>query len=97
MKKDIITVDIDLNLESVKVLNILYPKGYCNDSVHTRFSKLDNYCECILRFVDEIYVKKILRKVHRGLSERCKTQQDLKYYRYNLMRKINNLYITVSW
>jgi hypothetical protein len=96
MKKDIITVEIDLNREAAKVLNILYPNGYCNDSAYTKFSKLDNYCECILRFVDEIYVKKILRKVHRGLAERCKTQQDLKYYRYNLMRKINNLYITVS-
>ena len=96
MKKDVITVEIDLNLEADKVLNILYPKGYCNDSVYTRFLNLDNYCECILRFVDEIYVKKILRKVHRRLAERCETQQKLKYYRCNLMRKINDLYITVD-
>jgi hypothetical protein len=46
-------------------------------------------------FVDETNVKKILRKAHRGLAERCKTPDDLKYYRNNLNRKINNLYITV--
>ena len=95
MKKDVISICIDLNLEAIKVLNILYPEGYCNDSAYTRFSKLDYYCECILQFVDETNVKKILRKAHRGLTERCKTPDDLKYYRTNLNRKINNLYITV--
>ena len=95
MKKDVITVFIDLNVEATKVLNILYPECYCNDSAYTRFSNLDNYCNCILRFVDETNVKKILRKAHRGLAERCKNTVDLKYYRTNLNRKINNLYITV--
>lgn len=95
MKKDVITLQIDLNTEAIKVLNILYPEGYCNDSAYTRVSKLDNYCDCILRFVDETNVKKILRKAHRRLTERCKNSNDLKYYRTNLNRKINDLYITV--
>lgn len=95
MKRDVITVYINLNWEATKVLNILYPEGYCNDSAHSRFSKLDDYCDCILRFVDETNVKKILRKAHRRLTERCKCPVDLKYYRTNLNRKINDLYITV--
>lgn len=95
MKKDVISICIDLNVEATKVLNILYPEGFCNDSAYTRFSNLDNYCNSILRFVDETNVKKILRKAHRGLAERCKNTVDLKYYRTNLNRKINNLYITV--
>ena len=95
MKKDVIAVYIDLNVEATKVLNMLYPEGYCNDSAYTRFSNLDDYCDGILRFVDETNVKKILRKAHRGLAERCKTPDDLRYYRTNLNRKINDLYITV--
>ena len=31
MKKDVIAVYIDLNVEATKVLNMLYPEGYCND------------------------------------------------------------------
>ena len=95
MKANVITVQIDLNSEATKVLNILYPEGFCNDSAYTRFSNLDKYCDRILRFVDETNVKKILRKAHRGLAERCKCPVDLKYYRTNLNRKIKDLYITV--
>ena len=32
MKKDVIAIYIDLNREATKVLNILYPEDYCNDS-----------------------------------------------------------------
>ena len=64
MKKDVITVYINLNWEATKVLNILYPEGYCNDSAHTRFSKLDDYCDCILRFVDETNISPYLMYDH---------------------------------
>lgn len=85
-------IDVDIDKIINNIVNIFNPSH--NTSMHDKFAKLDNICDGLLYTLDEHIVKTILRKVSRNIKIYY-NEQDLKYVRRNLNRKINDLYIKV--
>ena len=87
---DIVTIQIDLNQFAYDNIVSVFTDNYTYRSAYDRFVILDNICETLLMVSNETIVRKMLKHVLPYLEERITNENDLKYYKSNINKKIKN-------
>lgn len=87
---DIVTIQIDLNQFAYDNIVSIFTDDYSNRSAYDMFVILDNICETLLMVSNETIVRKMLKHVLPYLEEKITNENDLKYYKSNINKKIKN-------
>ena len=85
--QNIVTIQIDLDKISRDILYV-FADDYTYRSAYDKFVALDNICDALLMFCDEKIVRKILKLVSEQLPSKIDNENNLKYYKSNLNKKI---------
>ena len=87
---DIVTIQIDLKQFAYDNIVSVFTDDYSNRSAYDKFVILDNICETLLMVSNETIVRKMLKHVLPYLEEKITNENDLKYYKSNINKKIKN-------
>lgn len=90
--QDIVTIQIDLKQFAYDNIVSVFTDNYTYRSAYDRFVVLDNICETLLMVSNgnETIVRKMLKHALPYLEERITNENDLKYYKSNINKKIKN-------
>ena len=88
--QDIVTIQIDLKQFAYDNIVSVFTDDYSNRSTYDKFVILDNICETLLMVSNETIVRKMLKHVLPYLEEKITNENDLKYYKSNINKKIKN-------